>query len=239
MTRTANARRPAELLDAIVDYLTAHGVADLSLRPLARAVGASPRVLLYYFGSKEAMVVKALARLRDRQRATYDRLRSTAFATPAEACRAIWKHLSAPASEPLFRLFFEAYAMALRHPRRFADFLRTAVEDWLEFLAAPLLREGRAKSEARAHATVVLAGFRGFMLDYCASRDRRRLDRAVDLWLHALDALAPVTPAMEAADGSRAPRRPAAAPRRDPPARASQARGRRETIAALARGDAR
>jgi hypothetical protein len=56
-------------------------------------------------------------------------------------------------------------------------------------LSAPLLRKGYSGSEARAHATVVLAGFRGFMLDYCASKDRARVDRAVELWLHALDAI--------------------------------------------------
>jgi AcrR family transcriptional regulator len=37
------------------------------VRPLAKAVGSSPRVLLYYVGSKEELVVKTLARLRDRQ----------------------------------------------------------------------------------------------------------------------------------------------------------------------------
>ncbi len=189
MARSANVQRPVELLDAIVDHLTAHGVAELSLRPLAKAVGSSPRVLLYYFGSKEELVVKALARLRERQRATYARMKGGTFATPADACRAIWKNMSAPESEPLFRMFFEAYAMALRHPQRFKDFLRSAVEDWLEFLATPLIRKGHADGQSRAYATVVLAGFRGLMLDYCASRDRKRQDRAVNLWLHALDTI--------------------------------------------------
>jgi len=189
MVRTVNKERPVELLDAIVNHLTTHGVADLSLRPLAKAVGSSPRVLLYYFGSKEDLVVKALARLRERQRGTFGRMKEANFASPSEACREIWKHMSAPASEPLFRLFFEAYSLALRHPKQFAHFLRTAVEDWLEFLAAPLSRQGCPQAEARAFATVVLAGFRGFMLDYCASRDRSRLDRAVELWLHALDSI--------------------------------------------------
>jgi MFS transporter, DHA1 family, tetracycline resistance protein len=69
-------------------------------------------------------------------------------------------------------MFFEACVMAVRHPRRFAGFLDTAIEDWLEFLAAPLIRKGHPESEARAHATIVLAGFRGFLLDYCTSRDR-------------------------------------------------------------------
>jgi AcrR family transcriptional regulator len=189
MARTANERRPAELLDAIVDHLSAKGVADVSLRPLAKAVGSSPRVLLYYFGSKEDLVVRALARLRERQREAWSKLRSRPFDTPGEACRAIWREMRAPASEPLFRLFFEAYSLALRRRRRFAEFLRAAVEDWLAFLAAPLRRAGVAELEARAFATVVLAGFRGFMLDYCASRDRSRIDRAVDLWLGALDAI--------------------------------------------------
>src|SRR5215468_8037627 len=115
MARTANRQRPVELLDAIVDHLATHGVAELSLRPLAKAVGSSPRVLLYYFGSKEELVVKALARLRERQRARYEQMKRARFASPREACHAIWRSMSAPASEPLFRMFFEAYALALRH----------------------------------------------------------------------------------------------------------------------------
>src|SRR6266567_179102 len=189
MVRKVNKERPLELLDAIVGHLTKHGVAELSLRPLAKAVGSSPRVLLYYFGSKEELVVKALARLRERQSETYGKMKEASFASPSAACRAIWKHMSAPDYEPLFRLFFEAYSLGLRHPQEFADFLHTAVEDWLKFLAAPLSRQGYAQSEARAFATIVLAGFRGFMLDYCASRDRDRLDRAVELWLDSLDSI--------------------------------------------------
>ena len=81
--------------------------------------------------------------------------------------------------------------MALRQPKTFAEYLRTTVEDWLGFLALPLVRKGYTEADARARATVVLAGFRGFLLDYCASRDRLRVDRAVELWLNALDAIPP------------------------------------------------
>jgi AcrR family transcriptional regulator len=186
MSRTVNEKRPEELLDAIVHYLTKHGLADLSLRPLAKAVGASPRVLLYYFGSKEKLVIKVLAEVRQRQRAIYGEIHAATF---EEACRTIWKHMSAPDSEPLFRLFFEAYGMALRHPRLYKDFLHSTVEDWLRFVADPLHREGYAPDQARAFATVVLAGFRGFMLDYCTTRDRKRLDHAVGLWLRTLDSI--------------------------------------------------
>jgi hypothetical protein len=52
-----------------------------------------------------------------------------------------------------------------------------------------LRRLGRTRGEARAFATVVLAGMRGFMLDYCNTHDRKRVDRAVALWVGSLDAM--------------------------------------------------
>jgi AcrR family transcriptional regulator len=191
MVRVADERRPAELLDAIVGYLIKHGVAEISLRPLAKAVKSSPRVLLYYFGSKEELLVAAVMRLREKQRAGFGRMREARYERPSDACRAIWQAMSAPEAEQMFRLSLETYSLALRHPRQFGDFLKSSVEDWLEFLAGPLTRKGLDKDECRAFATVVIAGFRGFMLDYCASRDRERVDRAVELWLRSLDSISP------------------------------------------------
>jgi AcrR family transcriptional regulator len=189
MTRIADQRRPEELLDAIVAYIAKKGVAQLSLRPLAKAVDSSPRVLLYYFGSKEKLVSKAIARLRERQRAGFGKMREASYSQPSDACRAIWKQMSSPESENSFKLSFETYAMALRYPKRFAEFLSSSVEDWLEFLAEPMVRRGISKADARAFATVVIAGFRGFMLDYCATHDRDRVDRAVEFWLKTLDSI--------------------------------------------------
>ena len=35
----------------------------------------------------------------------------------------------------------------------------------------------------------MLTGFRGFMLDFCATYDRLRVSRAVYLWIKALDTI--------------------------------------------------
>jgi AcrR family transcriptional regulator len=184
-----NAERPGELLDAIVRYLMKHGVADLSLRPLAKAAKSSPRALLYHFGSKEKMIDRVLSHLREQQRARYASM-SPASAMPLSGgCREIWESMTSPRSEAQFRLYFEIYAFALQRPRRFRDFLANTIEDWLDFMAGPLEHEGYSRSDARSAATVVLAGFRGFLLDYCASHDRERLDRAMDFWLQGLDAI--------------------------------------------------
>ena len=189
MVRVADERRPAELLDAIVGYLIKHGVAEISLRPLAKAVKSSPRVLLYYFGSKEELLAAAVMRLREKQRASFGKMREARYERPSDACRAIWKAMSSPESLALFRLSLETYSLALRHPRQFGDFLHSSVEDWLTFLSEPLVRRGHPKEAARAFATVVIAGFRGFLLDLCASHDRERIDRSVELWLRSLDTI--------------------------------------------------
>jgi len=188
MAGVPNTKRPVELLDAIHAYLVKNGVSDLSLRPLAKAVDSSPRALLYHFGSKEEMIDRVLSRIREQQRDRFTKMSPATFPPPSAGCREIWRSMTTARAEPLFRLYFQIYALALQHPRRFADFLHNTVTDWLEFIAKPMVDEGYRKAEARAFATVVLAGFRGLMLDYCATHDRKRLDHALNLWLKGLDA---------------------------------------------------
>jgi AcrR family transcriptional regulator len=189
VSRTVDPNRPSELLDNIVAYLLEHGISDLSLRPLAKAVGSSPRVLLYYFESSEKLVALALARLREHQHATYREMFNVETGSSADAYFAIWKHMTSPAYAPMFRLFFEVYGLALRDPRTYRAFLTSAVDDWLDFVDDPPSRKRYGREASRAFATVIVSGFRGFMLDYCASRDRKRVDRAVKLWISALDAI--------------------------------------------------
>jgi AcrR family transcriptional regulator len=186
MSRPINEKRPGELRNAIVRYLIKHGLNGLSLRPLAKALGCTPRVLLYHFGSKEKMVIEVLAQVRHRQRATYGRVEGASFAA---GCQTIWKRMSAPDSEPLFRLFFETYGIALRHPRLYKAFLHDTVEDWLQLMTDELGGQPYQHMQPRAIATIVLAGLRGFMLDFCTTHDRKRVDQAVGLWLRSLDSM--------------------------------------------------
>lgn len=180
--------RRDELLDLVTDYVLEHGVADLSLRPLAAAIGSSPRVLLYYFGSKEDIIGHVIDRLRDRQRVAFADIPRNP-ATFADSVRAAWNVMSDARNEPLFRLFIELYGLALQDRKRYGRFLRGAVEDWLEYLEQPMQRNGYSRRDARDVATVILGGYRGFLLDLCATRDRERLARAVEIWILTLDAI--------------------------------------------------
>ena len=187
MSRTADEVRREDLLDRALEYVLETGLAGLSLRPLAKATGASPRLLLYYFGSKEALVVEIVRRGRLRQQETMANLDLTAGLGPRGIAATLWRHFSRDAWLPLMRLFFEVYALALQDRMRFPGFLERAVDDWLTALEPCCMRAGYTLEQGRAHATLLIAGFRGFLLDLCATGDRARVDRAVDLWLASLD----------------------------------------------------
>jgi AcrR family transcriptional regulator len=178
MARTVDAAIRTQLVERGVDYVCTHGLAGLSLRPLADAIGSSPSLLLYHFGSKDALIVEIIRAGRARQQAMVSDS-ALAGLSDADAARMLWSAWSSPLWEPLVRLFFEVYALALQDRSRFPGFLEHAVDDWLK-----ALQPNGATPRDRAHATMMLASFRGFLLDLCATGDRARIDRAVDLFLH-------------------------------------------------------
>jgi AcrR family transcriptional regulator len=200
VSRTADEARRALLLERAVDYVCRHGLTGLSLRPLAKAVGSSPRVLLYYFGSKENLVVELVRRGRARQRAMMANLKFTDL-SPREISRALWREWSKPEWEPLTQLSFEIYSLALRDRARFPDFLESSVSEWLDALEGCTTLPGYTREQAHALGTLMIAGFRGFLLDLLATHDRARIDRAVDLWLTLLYDASPTREAIDDAAG--------------------------------------
>src|SRR5687768_15916342 len=102
------------LRSLVADYCVEHGVADLTLRSVGRAVGTNNRMLLYYFGSKEGLIMEALreandrfpqlqgvfAALDDRERPLVDRLLDA------------WTSISSERNLPYLRLFFEIFGLA-------------------------------------------------------------------------------------------------------------------------------
>ena len=67
MARHPDPRIRARLRDRAVDYVLSHGVWDLSLRPLAKAIKTNARMLIYHFGSREGLMREILAGLRERE----------------------------------------------------------------------------------------------------------------------------------------------------------------------------
>jgi AcrR family transcriptional regulator len=191
MTAQAAGRAPSprqdELLELAYRYVLAHGLADMSLRPLARAIGSSPRVLLYLYGSKDELIRALLGRAREDELAAIGAFGAVeGRADLIESALQVWDWLSDESHRHLLGLWVEAYARSLVDPDGpWSGFAAQTVQDWLGLLAArqPPRRRGPAGAAER---TAVLAVLRGAMLDLLATGDAARTTRSVTLALRAL-----------------------------------------------------
>lgn len=182
--------RKQELLEAAYKYVLGSGLADMSLRPLAKEVGSSPRVLLFLFGSKEELIRALLARAREEELRYLAELRGE-HGGLAVTSRDVWAWLADPSHRALLALWVEGYARSLLgEPGPWADFGRDTVRDWLDLLAE---RQAGAPDDlgAEAERTLLLAVLRGALLDLLATGDTERVTGAVDRHLRALSPTAP------------------------------------------------
>ncbi|WNM36856.1 TetR family transcriptional regulator [Micromonospora halotolerans] len=178
--------RRDELLERAYRYALAHGLAELSLRPLAAAIGSSPRVLLFLFGSKDQLIRALLGRARADELAALRQAREAGGAGDfAAAVRATWGWLVDPAHRPMLVLWVQAYARSLGEPDGpWAGFARQTVEDWLGLLADV---DGGA---AGGDPALGLAVLRGALLDLLATGDAERATAVVERYLRLVAAAA-------------------------------------------------
>ena len=189
--RTANPARRAKLLDEIVGYILQHGLADLSLRPLGVAINESPRMLLYFFGSKERLISEAVTQIRLRQQEEFARVLIAPSSRRERLARA-WELWSSPESEKSLWLFFEVYALALRNRKRYPGFLERLVKDWLPFFEQGFAAGGVAPERVQPMATFTYAAIRGLQLDLLATGEKNRVDAAFRELVRMLSQPSPV-----------------------------------------------
>jgi AcrR family transcriptional regulator len=174
--------RRVELLEAAFQYVLRHGIGELSLRPLAAAIGSSPRVLLYLFGNKEGLVRALLARARADELALLgpEDGPGRSRRTLPDAARWVWSWLASADHQALLRLWLEAYTRSLVDPDGpWGDFARSTVEDWLAVLADAQPPAERDSQDGLAERTLVLAVLRGALLDLLATGDVERTTAGV------------------------------------------------------------
>jgi AcrR family transcriptional regulator len=179
MARPPEPHIRARLRDQAVDYVLCHGVSDLALRPLAKALKTNARMLVYHFGSREGLMREILFGLREREDA---RMQAWFQAgkkprTLSEFLCWLWQRVSALSKQPHLRLLFELYALALRHPKDYPGVLEDPLVHW----KGVTKRTSRESKADEAMATLLLAATRGLLLDLCATGDRTRVGRAIQL----------------------------------------------------------
>ena len=177
---TGASDRRARLLDRVVDYVLEHGIADLTLRRLADAVGSNNRMLLYYFGSREGIIVAAITAAEARfpgMQQILVRLDDPALPL-GHRLDAAWATIADPANLPFHRLFFQVFGLAGFEQERYAAFLGTIGTEWADHVAAAIEAAGVQADEALAFGHEIVALWRGLQATLIGIGDIRLVNEA-------------------------------------------------------------
>ncbi len=167
------------LLAACSDHALEHGLPN-RLGPLATAAGVSTRMLIYHFGTRDALLREILGQARRRQvEAFTDLLRVRPDEPYPATLQRAWLAMTGPQGQPYLRMFSRLHDAA--GEPLWPGFRRTATTDWLAPLEDGMRSLGRPEL-----ATVVLAVIRGLLMDLDATGDVERTDRAFDDFLTAI-----------------------------------------------------
>lgn len=175
------------MLEAATSYALEVGVADLTLRPLAEAIGTSITSLNRQFGSKDGLVREVCQDLHGQMVQALEKSWTETSGQPADVLRALWELWLAPQYTRQFAFLFELYGMAIRHPEQYTWFADSVVRDWMAPLEKALTANGHPADQARTITTLVMAIIRGLHLDLAATRETQRISQAFHVALAILE----------------------------------------------------
>jgi AcrR family transcriptional regulator len=171
--------RREELIEKSLDYMLEHGVAGLTLRPLAGAIGTSARLLVYHFGSKDGLITAVMDEVRARIQRSFAGVLGDPTKKPVKSVmQAFWAWTIHRANVKYMRLLFEVQVLAIHNPAMYGPYLEGTSSSWLELIEASL----PPSREKRAFATLCAAVIDGLLLEYLSTRDGRRTTRALELF---------------------------------------------------------
>jgi AcrR family transcriptional regulator len=160
------------LLEACLASFVRAGTLDLSLDSLAKSARTSKRMLIHYFGSREALEELAMSQLEDRLRARFRAGAFPAGTPPRSVVTTLWDQITAPQSRGILLLTMDLTRRSWSGSERGKRFFEAQQRLWSE-----MLKEFLPDTLA---VETLLQLFQGAALVYLVTGDRERGRRALD-----------------------------------------------------------
>ncbi|HEX8779415.1 MAG TPA: TetR/AcrR family transcriptional regulator [Rhodanobacter sp.] len=172
--------RKDALVDALIAHLLERGLADLSLRPLAAAIGTSARLLIYHFGTKEGLLAEVLETMQTRVRQSFAQMLAPGTSEPQpQPLKLLWQWATAKRNYPYLKLLYELQILAIQSPDTYAQYLQRNASNWSDLILTML----PAPRRDPAFATLCVAVFDGLFLELMSTGDRKRTSQALDRFI--------------------------------------------------------
>jgi AcrR family transcriptional regulator len=127
------------LLNAMAVHVLEHGLNTASLRPLAKSAGTSDRMLIYHFGSKDALVAELLGHLAAQMAQGLDAaLPDARFESVGSGVETVVTLMRQPAFAPYSRVWLDIVSAASHGARDHSAAGKHVIDGFLGWIEARL-----------------------------------------------------------------------------------------------------
>jgi AcrR family transcriptional regulator len=144
-----------EILRGALDSAFDDGLSQLTFGRVAKRLGISDRIVVYYFPSKDDLVTEVLLAIGGRLQHSLGEAFASGAASHRELAAAAWPVLARPEADPIFALFFEANGLAAAGREPYRTLVTQLVAAWVDWLT-PYLAGPPRRRRAEAEATIAL-----------------------------------------------------------------------------------
>lgn len=164
-----------QLVESCLAAFIHAGTLDLSLDALAKEVGISKRMLVHYFGGRDAIEEMAMSLLEDRLRARFQASAFPAGASLRSVLGALWEQTTSAESRGVVLLAMDLTRRSWSGSKEARKFFAEQQRLWSDMLREFL-------PDPRAVETL-LQLYQGAMLVYLVTGDRERGKRALERFI--------------------------------------------------------
>lgn len=149
------------MLRAALDVAFDEGLSGVSFGRVAKRLGTSDRMVVYYFPTKDDLVTEVVMAMGAQLQGTLAEAFTDRVDDHRELVRLAWPVVTTSAADRVFALFFEANGLATAGRQPFADLVPQLVELWIAWVSGFI--DG-SEDHQRAEAEAVIALVDGLLL---------------------------------------------------------------------------
>ncbi|WP_336763422.1 TetR/AcrR family transcriptional regulator [Asaia sp. VD9] len=144
--------RKFQFASTLADLALEEGIATLGLRAMATKIGTSDRMLIYYFGTREQLIVDVLEQVSTRLSALLLRIDDGSRSSPGQFLIRVLAMVHDPEIAPFVKLWTEVIARSARGEAPYDRIGPGAVKSWTDWIDSKLAPSPGHTDSGRAAA---------------------------------------------------------------------------------------
>ncbi|MEM8861883.1 MAG: hypothetical protein AAGD96_26470, partial [Chloroflexota bacterium] len=131
----------------VTHYMVMEGLEDMGLRKLAAVGGASDRMLIYYFGTKDGLIGEAMQRVAAGLSMQLDAVLGKEKRDAQTLLNELYALNGVPEFNLTIRLWFEVVGLAVRGREPYASSAAAIAQNWVSWVESRLIEEDVPKAK--------------------------------------------------------------------------------------------